>query len=166
MTKDEIFNKLKDILVKDFEVEAEKIKILYGLDKRQLKFNYYVSSTEGEEGVNRHTVDEFNKLIEAELDEFFKSMNVAIEQLAQLYKVADFQNMPILLIGGGSRLKGLVPYLVNKGVYTKIQTILPRSLGARDPSLFALIGAIYVESKYPNTSDTEIKNNVNVSRED
>lgn len=26
MTKDEIFNRLKDILVKDFEVEADKIK--------------------------------------------------------------------------------------------------------------------------------------------
>lgn len=148
------------------EVEAEKIKILYGLDKRQLKFNYYVSSTESEEGINRHSVDEFNSLIETELDEFFKSMNVAIEQLAQLYKVVDYQNMPIILIGGGSRLKGLVPYLVAKNVYNNIQTVLPRSLGARDPSLFAIIGAIYVENKYPNTSDTEIKNNVNVSRED
>ena len=123
-------------------------------------------SVEGEEGINRHSVDEFNSLIEAELDELFKSMNVAIEQLAQLYKVVDYQNMPILLIGGGSRLKGLVPYLVAKNVYNNIQTVLPRSLGARDPSLFALIGAIYVENKYPNTSDTEIKNNVNVSRED
>ena len=148
------------------ETEAEKIKTLYGLDKRQLKFNYYVSSITTEEGTNKHSVDEFNQLIEEELDECYKSLNVAIEKLAQLYKVVDFRNMPILLIGGGSRLKGLVKYLQSKDSYNNIQTIVPRSLGARDPSLFALIGAIYVENKYPNTSETEPKNNVNVSREE
>ncbi len=148
------------------ETEAEKIKTLYGLDKRELKFNYYVSTSTSEEGTKKHSVEEFNQLIETELDELYKSMNVAIEKLAQLYKVVDYQKMPILLIGGGSRLKGLVPYLQSKNSYNDIQTITPRSLGARDPSLFAVVGAIYTESKYPNTSEPEAKNNVNVSRED
>lgn len=148
------------------EIEAEKIKILYGLDKRDIKFTYYVSSFESEEGINRHDVKELNELIELELEEFYKMLVVAIEQLAQAYNVVDYQNMPILLIGGGSRLKGIIPFITSKGTFTNIQAITPKSLGARDPSLFALLGAIYVDSKYPNTTNGEKKTMVNVLREE
>ena len=148
------------------EAEAEKIKQLYGLDKRQMRFDFAVSSTETENGVSKHFVSELNQIIESELDEFYKNMNVAIEQLAQLYNVVDYQNLPIILIGGGSKLKGIVTHFVEKGTYPYISTLSPNNLGARDPSLFALIGAIYINSKYSNTNSGEKNNNISVSRED
>ena len=160
---------ITDRIVSSFninEIEAEKIKKLYGLDKRELKFKYFVSTNETEEGVERHGVEELNKLIEIELDEFYKMMLVAIEDLAKAYNVVDYQGLPILLIGGGSRLKGLVPYLMGKKTFETITTVTPKTIGARDPSLFALLGAIYVNEKYPNTSESVSKANVNVARED
>ena len=148
------------------ETEAEKIKILYGLDKRELKFNYSVCTVDTEEGQYQHSVQELNGLIEIELEAFYKMLVVAIEQLAQTYNVVDFQQMPILLVGGGSRLRGIVPFIVNKNVFTNIEAISPSTIGARDSSLFAVLGAIYVNEKYPNTSVGDKKPNVNVSRED
>ena len=149
---------ITDRIVSNFNIseeEAEKIKILYGLDRREIKFEYAVSKSDTPEGVNRHLVNELNDLIEVELDELHKNMNIAIEQLALTYKIADYQNIPIILIGGTSRLKGIVPYLVNKGTYQNISKLSPRTLGARDPSLFGVLGSIYVNYKYPNSFDNQ-----------
>jgi cell division protein FtsA len=160
---------ITDRLVSKFnisEIEAEKIKILYGLDKRQIRFDYSVVKADLENGIENHYVNELNELIESELEEFYKMLTVAIEQLAQQYNVVDYQSMPIILIGGGSKLKGIVPFITSKGTYSNIRTEVPKSLGARDPSLFALLGAIYVDNKYPNTSSEAKKANVNVAREE
>ena len=160
---------ITDRLVSKFnisETEAEKIKILYGLDKRRIKFDYSVCNNETDEGTNQHSVRELNELIEFELNEFYKLFTVAIESLAQAYNVVDYQSLPILLIGGTSRLKGIVPYLTAKGTYNNIQSVIPKVLGARDPSLFALLGAIYINTKYPNTYSNEKRPTVNVSREE
>ena len=148
------------------EIEAEKIKILYGLDKRKINFSYSVNKSESDNGVDRHLVSELNELIEEPLEEFYKMLTVAIEQLSQTYNVVEYLQMPILLIGGGSRLIGLVDYLIGKNQFQNIKAISPKSLGARDPSLFALLGAIYIDNKYPNTTTSEKKIANNVSREE
>ncbi len=148
------------------ELEAEKIKILYGLDKREMKFAYSVCNVDTDEGESKHYVEELNELIEKDLDELFRLMTNAIEQLAQSYNVIEYQSMPILLIGGGSKLKGIVNHLLKKEVFTNIKTASPKTIGARDPSLFALLGALYIDYKYPNTSSDEKKPTVAVSRED
>ena len=160
---------ITDRIVSSFnisEVEAEKIKILYGLDKRDIKFDYSVCKTETPEGVFHHHVNELNNIIEVELDEFFRAFNTAIEDLAITYKVANYRDLPIYLIGGTSRLKGIIPYLESKETYKNFTKIVPHSLGARDPSLFALLGAILVEHKYPNTSSLEKATSVTVTREE
>ena len=148
------------------EIEAEKIKILYGLDKRKINFSYSVNKSESDNGVDRHLVSELNELIEEPLEEFYKMLTVAIEQLSQTYNVVEYLQMPIPLIGGGSRLIGLVDYLIGKNQFQNIKAISPKSLGARDPSLFALLGAIYIDNKYPNTTTSEKKIANNVSREE
>ena len=148
------------------ELEAEKIKILCGLDKREMKFDYSVCNVDTDEGENKHYVEELNELIEKDLDELFRLMTNAIEQLAQSYNVIEYQSMPILLIGGGSKLKGIVSHLLKKEVFTNIKAVTPKTIGARDPSLFALLGAIYIDYKYPNTSSDEKKPTVAVSREE
>jgi len=160
---------ITDHLVSKFnisETEAEKIKVLYGLDKRVIKFDYSVCSVETEEGVTKHYVGELNSVIEEELDELIRNMTNAIEQLAQAYNVIEYANMPIILIGGGSKLKGIVPYILSKETFQNVKTLSPTTIGARDPSLFALLGAIYSDNKYPNASDEEKKQSSPVSREE
>lgn len=160
---------ITDHLVSKFnisETEAEKIKVLYGLDKRVIKFDYSVCSVETEEGVTKHYVCELNSVIEEELDELIRNMTNAIEQLAQAYNVIEYANMPIILIGGGSKLKGIVPYILSKETFQNVKTLSPTTIGARDPSLFALLGAIYSDNKYPNASDEEKKQSSPVSREE
>lgn len=160
---------ITDHLVSKFnisETEAEKIKVLYGLDKRVIKFDYSVCSVETEEGVTKHYVGELNSVIEEELDELIRNMTNAIEQLAQAYNVIEYANMPIILIGGGSKLKGIVPYILSKENFQNVKTLSPTTIGARDPSLFALLGAIYSDNKYPNASDEEKKQSSPVSREE
>ncbi len=160
---------ITDHLVSKFnisETEAEKIKVLYGLDKRDIKFDYSVCSVEAEEGVTKHYVGELNSVIEEELDELIRNMTNAIEQLAQAYNVIEYANMPIILIGGGSKLKGIVPYILSKETFQNVKTLSPTTIGARDPSLFALLGAIYSDNKYPNASDEEKKQSSPVSREE
>lgn len=160
---------ITDHLVSKFnisETEAEKIKVLYGFDKRVIKFDYSVCSVETEEGVSKHYVGELNSVIEEELDELIRNMNNAIEQLAQVYNVIDYANMPIILIGGASKLKGIVPYILSKGTFQNVKTLSPTTIGARDPSLFALLGAIYSDNKYPKATDEEKKQSSPVSREE
>ncbi len=160
---------ITDRIVSSFninEVEAEKIKIMFGLDKRQLKFKYAVCTFESEAGSSEHYVEELNQIIETELAEFYKKLLIAIEELARAYSINDYQTLPLLLIGGGSKLKGIIPYLVSKNEFNTIEALSPRSIGGRDPSLFALLGAIYINHKYPNTKSGDKQINVNVSREE
>ena len=160
---------ITDRIVSSFninEVEAEKIKIMFGLDKRQLKFKYAVCTFESEAGSSEHYVEELNQIIETELAEFYKKLLIAIEELARAYSINDYQTLPLLLIGGGSKLKGIIPYLVSKNEFNTIEALSPRSIGGRDPSLFALLGAIYINHKYPNTKSGDRQINVNVSREE
>ena len=162
-------DKITDKIVSKFNInenEAEKIKILYGLDKRDIKFKYIVSKEETPEGYIKHDIEELNELIESELENFYKGLNIALEQLALLYKVNDYQSLPFLLIGGSSQLKGLKEFLLNKNTYTNITPIAPRNIGARDPSLFSLIGSIYVQYKYPNSFNVNKQIQVKVSREE
>lgn len=159
---------ITDRIVSSFninEVEAEKIKITHGLDKREIKFKYAVCSKDTPEGKINHYVDELNRLIESELDEFYRMLNIAIEELSSSYNLADYKDCPILLVGGTSKLKGIKEFLLCKNVYTDIRQVTPNSLGARDPSLLALLGSIYVNYKYPNTIGHKIESTT-VSREE
>lgn len=161
---------ITDRIVSSFnisEAEAEKIKVLYGLDKRPMRFDYPVSTVEVEEGKIIHTVNELNSIIEDELNEFYKSLSVVLDQLCELYKVPDAKALPILLIGGASKLHGLVEFLKAKTGNENIKNVSPNSIGARDPSLFAILGSILVDNKYPNNSLGGDNNpNIVVSREE
>ncbi len=162
-------DKITDRIISAFNIsekDAEKIKIMFGLDKRELKFNYVVSSNESEFGDNKHIIDELNSIIENELNEFYKSFIVAIDELCKAYNVSDYTKLPLLLIGGGSKLKGLVPFLADKSSFNDIRLMTPNSIGGRDPSLFGVLGAIYIEHKYPSMVKVNKTQTSNVSREE
>lgn len=160
---------ITDSIVRNFNIsesEAENIKILFGLDKRQMKFDYSVYESRQADDPKSYTVQALNEIIEAELQEFVKSLNVAIEQLSNNYNIESSESLPIILIGGGSKLKGLKDYLIANIANKNISLLKVRSIGARDLSLVSLLGSIIVDKKYPISKNNAGEARVAVTRED
>lgn len=131
------------------EEEAERIKISYGLDKRQMKFDYPVAKVSTPLGDVNCTVSQLNQIIEKELNGFVNMLHLGIEQLVNVYNIDDASSIPLLFIGGGSKLRGLKTFFDEHLKNKNYKFLLNKSIGARDPSLTSLLGAILVNKKYP-----------------
>ena len=135
------------------EAEAERIKVTYGIDKRQMSFKPAIcSSDDGQGNEIKHYTDELNTAIKSELDTFLKLLSDAINDLLEGYDKSA-KGLPMILIGGGSKLNGLVEYLEPKVQSETVQVITPRSLGARNPTFTNCLGMILANAKYPNVYD-------------
>ena len=155
---------ITDSIVRCFNIsekEAENIKILYGLDKRQMKFDYPVAKL----GEETYTVNALNELIEKELAAFISMISVGVEQLSNSYQIDDPSSIPFIVLGGGSKLKGLKPYLEEHLPNRQFKFLKIKSIGARDTSLAALLGSLLVNNRYP-VSKLEAAAKVSVSREE
>ena len=160
---------ITDGIVRNFNIseqEAENIKILFGLDKRKMKFDYAVYESKVGEEKRSYSIEALNEIIEKELEAFVKMLEVTIEQLSNIYNVVNHNTLPIYLIGGGSKLKGMVTYLSERLSNKNIELLKIKSIGARDTSLVSLLGAIYVNKKYPISKDAASENRVTVNREE
>lgn len=132
------------------EIDAEKYKIMYGIDKREMNFKAPICVTDDGEGNEiKHYADELNSIIKGELDIFLKQLNSAIDDLLKPYDSRSKQ-LPMILVGGGSQLNGLVEYIEPKVQSDTVKAIVPRSLGARNPTFTNCLGMIIANSKYPN----------------
>ncbi|MBE6141817.1 MAG: hypothetical protein E7175_03160 [Erysipelotrichaceae bacterium] len=155
-------------IVEQFDVdasEAEKIKMLYGYDDRELSFDPTVSTSEGE-STTKHTVKELNELILNQLNNFSKELNNALNSLLENYSDNDkYRTLPMILIGGGSQLYGLKKFLVGKTTNSDIIIPTPKSLGARNSSYFNCLGMILMNYKYPNAYDDNQKKVTDLSRD-
>ncbi len=135
------------------EADAEKYKITYGIDKREMNFKAPICITDDGEGNEvKHYADELNYIIKGELDIFLKQLSSSLEELLKGYD-SSAKSLPMILIGGGSRLNGLVDYIEPKVPNEKVITVLPRTLGARNPTFLNCLGMILANSKYPNVYD-------------
>ena len=56
----------------------------------------------------------------------------------------------MILIGGGSRLNGLIEFVEPKVQSETVKAVAPRSLGARNPTFTNCLGMIIANSRYPN----------------
>ena len=160
---------ITDHIVRSFnisEAEAERIKILFGLDKRTMKFDYSVCKAQVGESVESYSVAALNEIIESELVEFVKRYKMTVEQLSNLYNIENPSSMPVILLGGGAKLKGLVPCLKEKLSLDNIQILKIKSIGARDSSYANLVGAILVDKKYPVAKDQVSSAPISVTREE
>ena len=137
------------------EAEAEKIKITYGIDKREMNFKAPICRTDGGDGQEiKHYPDELNALIKGELESFVKQLRSAIDDLLATYDSSQKLNeLPMILVGGGSRLSGLVEYLEPKVDSSQVMTMLPRSMGARNATFTNCLGMILANAKYPSVYD-------------
>ena len=135
------------------EADAEKYKIIYGIDKREMNFKAPICTTDdGMGNPIKHYADELNAIIKGELDVFLKQLGGAIDDLLKDYDKSA-KGLPMLLIGGGSRLNGLIEYMEPKVQSEKVIAVQPRSLGARNPTFTNCLGMILANSKYPNVYD-------------
>ena len=147
------------------EKEAESIKCLYGLDKREMRFDYVVAKSMSPAGELSYTIKQLNEIIEKELQTFKNMLDVGIEQLSNAYNIDEPSSIPLVIIGGGSKLKGFKQFLYNNIRSTNLRFLKNRSIGARDSSLTALLGALLVENRYP-VNKVETPAHVTVSRDE
>lgn len=149
-------DKITEKIIENFninEAEAEKLKITYGVTNREMNFKAPVCSNKDEEGnVFKHYADELNVLVKSQLDIFTKNLNSAITALLDGYE-ASYRSLPMVLIGGGAALDGLVEYLTPKVQSETVMHVVPKTFGCRDGTYFNCIGMILECNNYPNVYD-------------
>ena len=135
------------------EADAEKYKIMYGIDNREMNFKAPICTTDDGSGQEvHHFNDELNEIIKGELDIFVKYLNDAVDQIVAQHD-RSYRSFPMLLVGGGSLLNGLVNYITPKVLSETVTVVSSRTLGARNPTFFNCLGMILTHSKYLNLND-------------
>ncbi len=148
------------------ESEAESLKVSYGLENRNLNFKAPVATYKNENGQEvKHYADELNNIVRHEVDDFAGKLNSAISNLLKSANFAGNVELPLILVGGGSLLKGLSEYLLPKIIAAKtIKVAIPTSLGCRNPAFFTCLGMIHVQSRYPSLNDERLPKLSHVER--
>ena len=135
------------------EADAEKYKMMYGIDYREMNFKAPICTTDDGTGQEvHHYNDELNTLIKGELDIFVQQLNDAINDIVAQHDKS-YRSFPMMLVGGGAELNGLVQYITPKVMSETVEVIRPKTLGARNATFTNCLGAILTYSKYPNLND-------------
>ncbi len=135
------------------EADAEKYKIMYGIDYREMNFKAPICTTDDGTGQDvHHYNDELNAIIKGELDIFVQQLNDAINDIVAQHDKS-YRSFPMMLVGGGAELNGLVQYITPKVMSETVEVIRPKTLGARNATFTNCLGAILTYSKYPNLND-------------
>ena len=135
------------------ETEAEKFKIMYGLDRRKMSFRIPLCKTDdGNGNETKHYVDELTSIVKSELDSFVAQLNSTINSLLSSYE-SSVKSIPMILIGGGALLNGLPEYIEPKVQSEFVKVASVRTLGARNPSFINCLGAVLANSKYQTVFD-------------
>ncbi len=135
------------------EADAEKYKIMYGIDYREMNFKAPICTTDDGTGHDvHHYNDELNTIIKGELDIFVEQLNDAINEIVAQHDKS-YRSFPMMLVGGGAELNGLVQYITPKVMSETVEVVKPKTLGARNATFTNCLGAILTYSKYPNLND-------------
>jgi len=135
------------------EADAEKYKIMYGIDNREMNFKAPICTTDDGTGHEVHHMnDELNAIIKGELDIFVNYLKEAVNEVVSQHDKT-YSSFPMLLVGGGSELNGLVNYITPKVMSETVQVVSSKTLGARNPTFFNCLGMILTHSKYLNLND-------------
>ena len=135
------------------EADAEKYKIMYGIDNREMNFKAPICTTDDGTGHEvHHFNDELNAIIKEELNIFVKYLNDAVNEIVAQHDKS-YRSFPMLLIGGGAQLNGLVEFISPIVLSETVDIVSPKTLGARNPTFFNCLGMILTHSKYMNLND-------------
>ena len=140
-------DKITEKIITSFNInenDAERYKVTYGIDNRQMNFNAPVcKSNDGEGNEIKHYSDELNEIIKSELAVFLKDLETSLDELLKNYDPNMVnKKIPMVLIGGGAKLNGLVDYLKPKVESEDVIVVTPKNLGARDATYTNCLGLI------------------------
>ena len=130
--------------------DARELVELYGINERQLSFKPIIASAiingvqvnYGPDDLNRIIADFFTTY-------YFKQFDVVMSQIINEYSRDNIFSLPIVFTGGFSSLHGFDKIAKEKFVNNQsIHYLQPDAIGARSPSLSALVGALLASSKY------------------
>ncbi len=126
---------------------ANELKEKYGYDSSTHKFETPLYSGAGVNGIKVKIYQkELNSVIEAFFKEYHNYLQVALKELNAL-SGETYGAYPILLSGGGSRLKGIGNLLASNLGPRKLYAFLPNVIGAREAEATNLLGMIVAEGK-------------------
>lgn len=146
------------------ESDAEKYKMMYGIDDRVMNFKIPVCTVDDGMGhERRHYNDELNTIIKSELDIFVKNVNAAVDTVVMQHDKS-YRTFPMLLVGGGAELNGLETYLTPKVLSDVVRVVRPQNLGARNGTFFNCLGMLLTNAKYINVNDESHNKAGNLTR--
>ena len=149
------------------EEEAEKLKITYGLDKRDTAFPVTICVTDdGNGNESKHYATELKEIVKNELNIFSNQLNAAINNLMVDVDPKDVRNIPLILTGGGSALNGLVSYIQPKVPNELVSVFVPNVIGARQAYFTNCLGAILANKKHQAVFDEEHPKIASLSRDE
>ena len=117
----------------------------YGVDVRGSRFSPKLIDKAGNK--YNFTERDLASIIEDFLAEYAKNIYTSLSTITATYS-EKVRVSPIVVTGGFSKLHGLARYLKSTFVDNEIIFYHPEALGARDPRLSALVGALYLSTKY------------------
>lgn len=143
-------NDLSLQIADEFDIDplkATELMELYGISDRELSFDPIISS-----GISDKSVSDLNRVIEEFFREFyFKQLDVGLATLLTGYSKRVAQ-LPIIVTGGFSKLKGVQKLLQEKFKENESVTFIsPHVVGARNPKYCASLGALVVSTHYKGT---------------
>ncbi len=128
--------------------KAEELKKTYGLDP--LKYDFVATIATSDNNPNaKLTVKDLNPIIENELNHLLKDITRAIKLLSE---DDTFNKLPVVFVGGGSRLIGLKDFMIKKIEDRKVIFPMIKTLGARNMTFINVLGGIKVTSNIVNES--------------
>ena len=150
---DNITNKVMKSFRCSFE-DAEKLKCRYGIDQRVLDFHPSIYTADFGETKKEFYNHDLNKIIFEELDVFVDMFKAALDALLR-NQDSNLANLPMIFVGGGSKLHGFESFLRNKIKNDKIRIFIPKTIGARDISYSTCLGMILIANKYSNLDEED-----------
>ncbi len=148
ISKDEAIN-LKHRYGYDNRAKSYSLPLINGMDASNSKVKYYQK--------------DLNELISIFMKDYFVTLDNAIASLLSTYN-GHYDNAPIILIGGGSKLAGLESFFANHYQSKEIIRYSPNAIGAREPNFVSLLGLILIVSQYKGTLEDNHRGMPDVSR--
>lgn len=148
ISKDEAIN-LKHRYGYDNRAKSYSLPLINGMDASNSKVKYYQK--------------DLNELISIFMKDYFVTLDNAIASLLSTYN-GHYDNAPIILIGGGSKLAGLESFFANHYQSKEIIRYSPSAIGAREPNFVSLLGLILIVSQYKGTLEDNHRGMPDVSR--
>ncbi len=135
---------------------AQQLKEMFGFEEEDYGFHAPLFSVVNKEKKERYNVnyDDWKEAVGTFIHEYAHEILASIQELAE-QNDPKILNLPIMLIGGGTKFHGLAQVLKAMLNCEDLRTITPTSLGARDAQYTNCVGAIKILGSIKPLEDDE-----------